>query len=224
MSLQKDLELCLDYAESLENAQSQLQQAQNNIIFVQNENERLKGKLRTTLILSVVSVIGIIFFSFLNINVEEISPVIMFLVISVIVFLISIVQCVKTKYEYDKYKHQKPSLIERYSQEAKACEQEIVYLVREIEIEGLLKIVPVDYFSVAAIGFCLAQVRRKLASTASEAFRLLDAEIKRLEHMEYLEELNNAQLEQLNGIRRAVDINTLVTLTELEKLNSKYNS
>ncbi|MBQ8310501.1 MAG: hypothetical protein IJX80_05755 [Clostridia bacterium] len=44
MSLQNDFELCLEYEEALEIKQEQREQAQNGIIFMQNESERLKKK------------------------------------------------------------------------------------------------------------------------------------------------------------------------------------
>ena len=52
MGLQSDFMRCLEYAEALEAQQDQLSQAQNNIIFMRNESERLKRKLRICTILS----------------------------------------------------------------------------------------------------------------------------------------------------------------------------
>jgi glucosamine 6-phosphate synthetase-like amidotransferase/phosphosugar isomerase protein len=78
---------------------------------------------------------------------------------------------------------------------------------------------------VAAIEFCLGQVRKKLANTAAEAFRQLNAEIKRVEQMEYLEQMNSERMEQLESIKRAIEINTLVTSIAEEnrsKNNYKY--
>ena len=46
MSLQYDFERCLEYAEKLEDRQERRVNAQNNIIFVRNESERLKNKLK----------------------------------------------------------------------------------------------------------------------------------------------------------------------------------
>ena len=104
-------------------------------------------------------------------------------------------------------------MIQKYTEEAEECEREITEIIRDIYFDDLFDVVPPDYFSVAAIEFCLTQVRRRLATTATEAFRMLDAEIKRLEHLEYLEQMNEAQMEQLSDIKRAININTLITLT-----------
>ena len=70
------------------------------------------------------------------------------------------------------------------------------------------------FLSSAAIEFCLHQINKGLASTSYEAFRQLDREIKRLEDMERFEQMNNARIEQPERIKRAIDINTLVILTE----------
>ena len=121
--------------------------------------------------------------------------------------------------EIAEIESKKASLIQQYTTEAEDCEQKLAYLVNRVYIEELFDIVPKDYFSVAAIEFCLDQIRKKLANTATEAFQQLDAEIKRLEQMEYLEQLNDARAEQLNEIKRAIDLNTLVTIAGQNKYN-----
>lgn len=223
MSLQSNFELCLEYAEALEAKQDQLVQAQNNIIFMQNENERIKNKLRLCAILSVLSAVALLLLTFMMVRADtadgrELLP---FMVILIIVFIVSFFNCIKTKKESDDFTSKKPFLIQQYTEEADECKNEMTRLVQEIYQEGLFDIVPMDYFSVEAIEFCLSQVRKKMANTAAEAFRQLDAEIKRLEHMEHLEQMNNARMEQLNEIKRAIEINTLVTLMEQENKTSE---
>ncbi len=219
MSLQSDFELCLEYAETLESKRDQREQAQNNIIFMQNESGRLKNKLRICATLSVLSAIGMLILVFIiigtdNVNATEYLPC---LIVPGVVFIVSLFNGIKAKKESDEFESKKPFSIQQYTADAEDCEREIIRLMREIYQEDLFDIVPVDYFYTAAIEFCLTQVRKKLANTATEAFQQLDAEIKHLEQMEYWEQMNNARLEQLNDIKRAIDINTLVTLVEQDK-------
>ena len=222
MSLQSDFEYCLEYAELLEAKKAQQAQAQNNIIFIQNESSRLKNKLKICTVLSVLSAVAILAFVFImigapNANSLEFLP---FLIVCAVVFGVSLFNRIKTKKESDEVEYKKPSCLQQYIREAEVCEREMVNLVQEIYQEDLFDIVPVNYFSVVAIEFCLNQIRKKMANSAAEAFRQLDAEIKRLEQMEYLEQMNNAKMEQLNDIKRAIEINTLITLAEQEKKNS----
>jgi len=221
MSLQSDFELCLEYAEALESKWDQRVQAQNNIIFIQNDGERLKHKLRICATLSVLSAIAILFLIFIVINTRPSTPmeVIPYFIVPANVFVVSFFNFIKTKKESDEVESKKSFLIQKYTAEFEECERAINILIKEIYEEDLLDIVPKDYFYASAIEFCLTQVRKRLANTATEAFQQLDAEIKRLEQMEYLEQMNYARMEQLNEIKRAIDINTLVTLVEHEKDN-----
>ena len=221
MSLQSDFELCLEYAEKIESAHLQRVQAQNNIIFMQNNSNRLKNKLRLCTAISALSAI-ILFVSVIALISTGISYLVDFLpilVIPSIAFVVSFFNLKKTKTEFAEFESKKPFLIQQYTTEAEDCEQKLAYLVNRVYIEELFDIVPKDYFSVAAIEFCLDQIRKKLANTATEAFQQLDAEIKRLEQMEYLEQLNDARAEQLNEIKRAIDLNTLVTIAGQNKYN-----
>lgn len=220
MSLQSDFELCLEYAEELEDQQSQRVQAQNNIIFMQNESERIKNKVKICTTLAILSMIGIVILALIVFVVRYPMEYIPFLGIFVVLFIITLTIGIKTKKESNDFESRKPLLIQRYTADAEACERRMAALVKEIYQEDLFDIVPKDYFSVVAIEFCLNQVRKKLANTASEAFRQLDAEIKRLEHMEYLEQMNNEQMDRLDDIKRAIEINTMITLAEQEKRNS----
>ena len=216
MSLQSDFQLCLEYAEALEDKQDKLTQAQNNIIFTRNESVRLKDKLRLCTKLSVLFAIGIAFFTCMLISFRTIEPISILLVI-IIAFIISFSNRVKTKKEFDELESKKDFLIQQNTELAEECRSEITELIKEIYRENLFDIVPMDYFSVEAIEFCLTQVRKKLANTATEAFQQLEDEIKRLEQMAHLEQMNTAQMEQLENIKRAIHINTLVTLIEQDK-------
>ena len=59
-----------------------------------------------------------------------------------------------------------------------------------------------------------------MADTAAEAFQQLEDEIKRLEQMEYLEQINAAQMEQLDEIKRAIHVHTLIALAEQNRKTS----
>ena len=215
MSLENDFELCLEYAQMLESKRDQRTAAQDGIVFMQGESERLKRKVGLCTKLSIGGAIAMAFFVFLCIAVKG-AIVEMFpgLIRSGGVFAISTGILVKTKKESDEFEARKPELIRQYTEEAEQCGRDMARIVEEIYSENLLDIVPSDYFSVAAIEFCLSQVRKRLASTASEAFRLLEAEIKRMEQMEYLEQMNEAHLQRLDDIKHAIDINTLVVSIE----------
>jgi hypothetical protein len=223
MSLQSDLEYCLEYAEKLEAKRDQQIEAQNSIIFMQNETERLKNKLKVCTTLALLSVIGILFLAFMAFTFiaaesgEGLVQLFGLLIIAIAVFAVSFFKRIQFKNEYNDFERKKPSLIQQYTIEAENCQREMARIIKKIYYEDLFDIVPSDYFSVAAIEFCLSQVRKKLANSASEAFRQLEAEIKRLEQMEYLEELSNAHMEQLNDIKRAIEINTLITMAEQDK-------
>ena len=195
MSLQSDFQLCLEYAEALEDKQDKLTQAQDNIIFTRNESVRLKDKLRLCTKLSVLFAIGIAFFTYMLISFRTIEPISILLVI-IIAFIISFSNRVKTKKKFDELESKKDFLIQQNTELAEECRSEITELIKEIYRENLFDIVPMDYFSVAAIEFCLTQVRKKLANTATEAFQQLEDEIKRLEQMARLEQMNTAQMEQ----------------------------
>ncbi len=222
MSLQNDFELCLEYAETLENKRDQQVKAQNNIIFMQNESERLKNKIRICTTLCILAAIGMSILTYIMIGVRTVHPIefLPFLGALIIVFSIAFFNRVKTKKESNEFEAKKPLLIQQYTATAEKCEHEMISLIQEIYNEDLFEIVPADYFSVAAIEFCLTRVRKKMANTATEAFRQLEAEIKHIEHMEYEEQMNNARIEQLNNIERAIHIHTLVTLAEQEKNKS----
>ena len=227
MSLQSDFELCLEYAEQLEAKQGQRIEAQNNIIFIQNESERIKNKVKVCTTLTVLAVIGIVITALLILGKFYFNPIecIPFLGIFIVFFVIILTIRIKTKKESHEFEARKPSLIQRYTAEAESCEREMVDILKEIDQEDLFDIVPGEYFYVAAIEFCLGQVRKKLANTAAEAFRQLNAEIKRVEQMEYLEQMNSERMEQLESIKRAIEINTLVTSIAEEnrnKNNYKY--
>lgn len=221
MSLQSDFELCLEYAEQLEAKQSQRIEAQNNIIFMRNESERIKNKVKICTTLIVLAVIGAVIVALLILGNFYFNPIecIPFLVIFIVFFIIVLTIRIKMKKESNEFEARKPTLIQRYTAEAEDCEREMVKILKEIDREDLFDIVPGEYFYVAAIEFCLGQVRKKMASTATEAFRQLDAEIKRVEQMEYLERMNNERMEQLESIKRAIEINTLVTSIAEENRN-----
>lgn len=234
MSLQSDFERCWEYAKELETNQDQLEQAQNNIIFIQKQSEQLKNKLRICVVLSVLSaIVGILILSFVLLfiipaiteivsyfDIEEYIYCLIFPMLPCILFVVALFKGIKTKKELKEFETQKPFLIKKYTEDVKDCEIEITRLVNDIHQKNLLDIVPADYFYTAAIEFCLAQIRKQLAYTAKEAFQQLDAEIKRLEQIEYLEQMNDAHLEQLNNIQRAIDINTFITLSKQN--NSQY--
>lgn len=219
MSLRSDFELCLKYAEALENKQEQLARVQNNIIFVQNESERLKNKLRLCTVLSVLSGVGILGLSLRIFSVQsddraDFFPLVLILLV---VFGVSLLVRIKTRKESGEMESQKNRLIRQYTQEAEVYEREIDGLVQEIYREDLFDIVPAEYFCVAAIDFCLTRIRQKMANSASEVFWQLDAEIKHLEQTEHLEQMNDARVAELNGIKRAIQVHTLVTLLEQNK-------
>lgn len=220
MSLQNDFELCLEYAEKLEAKQEQRVQAQNNIIFMKNESERLKNKLRICKVLSALGLSIFVLIIIISFPVAVLITYLPCLLISAVVFIVSFFNCIKTKKESNEFESQKPRLIQQYTTNVEECEHEINSLIKKIYQEGLFDIVPADYFYTSAIEFCITQVRKKLANTATEAFQQLDIEIKRLEQMEYLEQMNNAHMEQLNDIKRAIYINTLINLAQQDKKES----
>lgn len=222
MSLQSDFELCLEYAQALESKQLQRQRAQNNIIFMQNESERLKNKLKICTTLSTISGAASAFFAVIMISLGGVDAIgcVPFLLISVAVLLVSLFVRTKLGKESAEFEAQKPRLLQQYTEEAQDCESEIIDLIGEIRRASLLDIVPAELFCVEAIAFCLTQVRKKLANTAEEAFRQLDREIRRLEQLEYLEEMNAARMEELEDIKRAIHVNSLITLAEQ---NRKYS-
>lgn len=215
MSLERDFELCLEYAEQLESKRDQRAAAQNGIVFMQSESERLKRKIGICTKISIGGAIAALLFVIMCIAakgfVPEMFPLLIF---GGGAFAVSTAILLKTKKESEEFEARKPAIIRQYTEEAEQCGRDMAHIVEEIYSENLLDIVPSDYFSVAAIEFCLSQVRKRLASTPSEAFRLLEAEIKRLEQMEYLEQMNEAHLQRLDEIKRAIDINTLVVSIE----------
>ena len=215
MSLERDFELCLEYAEQLESKRDQRTAAQNGIVFMQSESERLKRKIGICTKISIGGAIAVLIFLITCIAakgfVPEMFPLLIF---GGGAFAVSTAILFKTKKESEEFEARKPAIIGQYTEEAEQCGRDMARIAEEIYSESLLDIVPSDYFSVAAIEFCLSQVRKRLASTPSEAFRLLEAEIKRLEQMEYLEQMNEAHLQRLDEIKRAIDINTLVVSIE----------
>ena len=180
-------------------------------MFVGNESERLNKKFNICMIVCIVSTIFILLF-LAKFDVDSL-PV---LVLCIIVFTVSLFIGIKTKKQSADFESQKAVLIQQHTADAEICDREISALIKEINEERLLEIVPADYFYTAAIEFCLTQMRKKLANTATEAFQQLEAEIKRLEQMEQLEQMHAAEMEQLGSIKRAIDINTLVTIMEQE--------
>lgn len=217
MSLQSGLELCLGYAQKLEELQEQRVQGQNNIVYLQSESERLKNKKSKCLWVCILSIVipqllVIVLDPIAGSNGKKISLIYLFC--SIVICIPFAVIWFKTRKELAEHEARKPELLQQYTAEIENCEREIADLIDEIYDEELTEIVPEDYFSVAAIEFCLSQVHKKLANTATEVFRQLDAEIKRLEHMEHLEQMNDARLEQLSEIKRAIDVNTMVNVAE----------
>ena len=109
MSLQSDLEYCLEYAEKLEATRDQQVEAQNSIIFLQNETERLKNKLKVCTTLAVLSVIGILFLAFMAFTFiaaesgEGLVQLFGLLIIAIIVFVISFFKRIKLKSEYNDF-------------------------------------------------------------------------------------------------------------------------
>ena len=222
MSLQSDFEFCLEYAEKLEAEHEQRIQAQNNIMCMQNESERLKSKIKVCTTLTVLSAIvsSVLAWIMISIGGKEALEGLPALVLFAIVFVVSLFVRMKTKKASDALESKKPLLIQEYTMEVENCTREITRLVDEIYEEDLFDIVPREYFCTAAIKFCLSQVHKKLANTATEAFRQLEAEIKRLEQMEYLEQMHSAQMDQLDDIKRAIQVNTMITLAEQNRRNS----
>lgn len=210
MSLQSDLELCLGYAERLQTLQERRVQGQNNIVHLHGESERLKNKNSKCLWVCVLSV-GIpgFFTAFTDLDTRV---GLMFLLIGIVICAVSAVICLKTRRERGAYEARKPELLRQYTAEVETCERELSELIDEIYDEDLTDIVPEEFFYVSAIEFCLSQVHKKLANTATEVFRQLDAEIKRQENMELMQQMNDARLEQMNEIRRAIDVNTMVNV------------
>ena len=221
MSLQSDFEQCYEYAEEFEEQRDRLTQAQNNIVFMQNESERYKKKLRICTMLCVLSAVVTLFAVLIIIFLHNTSSIglLPFLVISVIVFVISFVNAVKTKKEFRDFECQKPSMIQKYSAEADESMRAMESLLAEIYEENLFSIVPANYFYTEAIEFCLTRIYNKMANTATNALLQLDAEIKRLEQMECWERMHNEHMDGLDNIKRAIDLNTLITMVESNKSN-----
>ena len=217
MSLQNDFERCLEYAQALEIKQQEKLQAQNNIISVGTESERLKKKVSICLLVSALSAVFALFLLSRSAS-DSIPP----LILCIVTFIVSLCIGIKARKDSIELESQKSVLIQQYTTDAERCDQEMSNLIDEIHWENLLDIVPADYFYSAAIEFCLSQIRKKLANTATEAFRQLEAEIKRLEQMEQLEQMHFAEMEQLSSIKRSIDINTLATLMEQENNRSQY--
>ena len=225
MSLQSDLERCLEYAEALETEHDQLVQAQNNIISMQNESTRLKTNLRvfTTLVVLSAIAVSVLVFAIIGIHGTYPMPELYSIAgVLTVAFGVSLFKCIKTKKESDRYESQKPFLLQNQIAAADGCKCRMAHLIKEVYRENLLAIVPKDYFSVAAIEFCLTRVRMKMASTAAEALRQLEAEIKRLEQLERLEQMNYAALEQLNDIKRAIEIRALINTAEEEERKRNF--
>ena len=108
MGLQSDFMRCLEYAEALEAQQDQLSQAQNNIIFMRNESERLKRKLRICTILSALSSCIVIFiFVIIGFHSRNLINFIPFLGVFMIVFIVSFFNRIKTKKESDDFESKK---------------------------------------------------------------------------------------------------------------------
>lgn len=228
MSLKSDLELCLGYAKRLEDLQEQRVQAQDSIVFLQTEGDRLKKSVRYSTIMGACAtgylglggIVGAVKscseLGFLS----SMCLLLIFSGLATVAFTIFNRRRRSASEALKEIKANKPALLQQYTAVIENCEREIADLIDEIYEEELTEIVPEAYFSVAAIEFCLSQVQKKLANTATEVFRQLDAEIKRLEHMEYLEQMNDAQLEQLSEIKRAIDVNTMVNVAGQIRRNS----
>lgn len=213
MSLQSDLELCLGYAERLQALQERRVQGQNNIVYLHGESERLKNKIGKCLWVCILSVlISGSFAAIAALNTGEVKNGLFCLCLGIVVCAVSAVICLKTRKERGAHEARKPELLRQYTAEIETCERELSELVDEIYDEDLTDIVPEEFFYVSAIEFCLSQVHKKLANTATEVFRQLDAEIKRQENMELMQQMNDARLEQMNEIRRAIDVNTMVNV------------
>lgn len=220
MSLQSDLELCLGYAERLEDLQEQQAQAQNGIVFLHSEGEQLKKSVRWRAVANVLIpayfAVGGIWGAISGITGGDVGffgaviVLIIMLFVAAVAFVITSYMRRSAQKELNDLEAKKPELLRQYTAEVEKCERDIADLVDEIREEELLEIVPVDYFSVAAIEFCLSQVRKKLANTPTEVFRRLEAEIKRMEQMDQLEQMNDAQIAQLSEIKHAIDVNTMV--------------
>ena len=226
MSLQRDLETCLEYAEEFEAERDRQIQAQDNIICVNNESERLKNKIwicsKVTTISAILALIllGAIIIYIGRGGLDLLAWLVVAVVASVVAYYIR----KKTEEESKKFESQKESMIQKYTAEAEESSRNATRLAKEIYQENLFDIVPACYFSTDAIEFCLARVQMKLANSSTEAILQLENEIKRLQQMELMEQMHNEQLNRLDNIRRAVDINTLVTVIEAEKINSQRNN
>ena len=216
MSLQSDFERCLLYAKKLEKAEEEQIASQEDIIYIRNESERLKKKWHTCAAIAFASVLIIIFLLNTIITKKAVNLISITVVLG-IVFVVSAVILIKTLKESLALESTKDSRIKEDIEDAAKWEREIEYLAKEIYDKNLTDIVPAEYFSVAAIEFCISAVRKKLATTDVEVFRLLDNEIKRMEHRVLLEEMHEARIEQLESIKEAIDTNTMVTWAEYNR-------
>ena len=109
MSLQSDFEQCYEYAEEFEEQRDRLTQAQNNIVFMQNESERYKKKLRICTMLCVLSAAVALFAVLMIIFLHNKSSIglLPFLTFKISEFFFCLYSINKRNYENNNRYHQK---------------------------------------------------------------------------------------------------------------------
>ena len=94
------------------------------------------------------------------------------------------------------------------------CEEDITETIEEIQDRGLFEIMPKDYFGTECIAYCIKLFENKLVTNMHEAMVALHNEIQRQEQYERQDAYYNMHMEKMDDLKRAVDINTMVTWIE----------
>ena len=89
-------------------------------------------------------------------------------------------------------------------------------LIDDIDEEGLFQIVPPDYFGSEMLQYCITVVDRRLATTAQEAFLLLEQELQRQEQMAQQQYYYDSQAAQMERLTNAVHVNTMINMLNNE--------
>ena len=218
----EQLKLCYEYADDVETTLELRQSYWNEL---ENKNalaNKLLSSSDSMKIFKRISICVCLFFVFVTLtsgildNPDLESIMISILYIGVPAFL-TILFATKQKANMKKHLQAKQEA-EEYAvyiqDQVRICEEDIIETIEEIQDRGLFEIMPKDYFGTECIAYCIKLFENKLVTNMHEAMVALHNEIQRQEQYERQDAYYNMHMEKMDDLKRAVDINTMVTWIE----------
>lgn len=234
MNIRQQLVQCLEYARDFERLGSEVIQWQQQIVTMQNEENRYEARKNCFRTICLIAVGFSALFIGVGIAMNGLSNMVRLLMMLVahlndpvcFVTWLIIAAMVLSGILWGRTAHklrclQADHIIRRRQadvniQEARESFNSLIEYAYE---EGVFNIVPVHYFGSEMLEYCISVVDRRLATSLKEVFWLLEQELQRQEQMVQQQLWHDDEVERMERLTNAVKVNTMLTMLVNEERN-----